>query len=42
MVIIDTPISDYLNSINKHAGLIVCRPLDLPRSALWHKPQAAR
>ena len=42
MVIIDTPISDYLNSINKHAGLIVCRPLDLPRSPLWEKPQAAR
>lgn len=37
MVVIDTPITDYLNSIQKHAGFIICRPLDLPRSPLWQR-----
>ena len=35
MVIIDRPISDYLNSASKHAGIIVCRPGDVPPSPLW-------
>ena len=35
MVIIDRPISDYLNSASKHAGIIVCRPGDVPQSPLW-------
>jgi len=35
MVIIDRPISDYVNSASKHAGIIVCRPNDVPPSALW-------
>jgi len=28
-VIIDTPITDYLNDNSKHAGMIICRPKDL-------------
>ncbi len=35
MVIIDRPISDYLNGSNSHAGIIICRPYDLPPSPLW-------
>ncbi len=35
MVIIDRPISDYLNSASKHAGIIVCRPGEVPQSSLW-------
>lgn len=30
MVIIDRPISDYLNGSPKHAGMIICRPADPP------------
>ena len=30
MTIIDRPITDYLNQAGKHAGIIVCRPNDLP------------
>lgn len=37
MVIIDTPITDYLNASSKHAGIVICRPLDLPPSPLWSK-----
>jgi hypothetical protein len=40
MVIIDRPISDYLNENQKHAGVVICRPLDLPQSALWQKTVA--
>jgi Protein of unknown function (DUF1460) len=35
MVVIDRPISDYLNSASKHAGIIICRPNDVPPSPLW-------
>ena len=35
MVIIDRPITDYVNGASKHAGIIVCRPNDLPPSPLW-------
>lgn len=35
MVIIDRPITDYLNGASKHAGIIICRPNDVPRSPLW-------
>ncbi len=35
MVIIDRPITDYLNASSKHAGIIICRPNDLPQSAQW-------
>lgn len=35
MVIIDRPITDYLNAASKHTGIIVCRPNDLPQSPLW-------
>jgi len=31
-VIIDRPISDYLSGGTKHAGIIICRPNDLPGS----------
>lgn len=35
MVIIDRPITDYLNGSRKHAGVVICRPKDLPPSPLW-------
>jgi hypothetical protein len=35
MTVIDRPISDYVNGGSKHAGIIICRPNDLPPSALW-------
>ena len=35
MVIIDRPISDYLNGAPKHAGIVICRPNDVPASPLW-------
>lgn len=35
MVIIDRPITDYLNGGSKHAGMVICRPNDVPPSALW-------
>lgn len=35
MVIIDRPITDYVNAAAKHTGIIICRPNDLPQSPLW-------
>jgi hypothetical protein len=35
MVLIDKPITDYINGGTKHAGIIICRPKDLPPSPLW-------
>lgn len=35
MVILDQPITDYLNESSKHAGMIICRPVDVPPSSLW-------
>lgn len=35
MVIIDRPITDYVNDSSKHGGIIVCRPNDVPPSPLW-------
>ncbi len=32
MTIIDRPITDYLNGASKHAGIIICRPNDVPQS----------
>jgi hypothetical protein len=40
MVTIDRPITDYLNGSISHAGIIICRPLDLPPSPLWQKNPA--
>ncbi|MFM2198363.1 MAG: hypothetical protein RLZZ505_1795 [Verrucomicrobiota bacterium] len=37
MTIIDRPITDYVNGNTKHAGIVVCRPLDLPPSPLWQR-----
>ena len=37
MVIIDRPITDYLNGSASHAGIIICRPVDLPPSPLWQR-----
>jgi Protein of unknown function (DUF1460) len=34
-VIIDRPITDYVNTGSKHAGIIICRPNDIPQSPLW-------
>ncbi|MGJ8634547.1 MAG: N-acetylmuramoyl-L-alanine amidase-like domain-containing protein [Luteolibacter sp.] len=42
MTIIDRPITDYLNGSSKHAGMIICRPYDIPRSSLWQKNTAGR
>ncbi len=33
MAIIDRPITDYVNGRDKHAGIIICRPNDVPPSA---------
>ena len=40
MVIIDGPISDYVNTGSKHAGIIICRPNDVPQSPLWQNNMA--
>ncbi|MBK1817826.1 DUF1460 domain-containing protein [Luteolibacter yonseiensis] len=40
MVIIDRPIADYVNAASKHAGIIICRPDDVPPSALWQNGMA--
>ncbi len=42
MVIIDRPISNYLVENPKHAGIVVCRPLELPQSPLWQKSMASQ
>jgi len=42
MVIIDRPITDYLNEASKHAGMIICRPNDLPPSKLWQSNVASQ
>jgi Protein of unknown function (DUF1460) len=35
MTLIDKPITEYLSGSSKHAGIIICRPNDLPPSPLW-------
>lgn len=40
MTLIDKPITDYLNGSSKHAGIIICRPNDVPPSPLWEKAVA--
>ena len=40
MVVIDRPITDYLNGSASHAGFVMCRPADLPLSPLWQKQMA--
>ena len=42
MNIIDRPITDYLAGSSKHAGIIVCRPFDIPPSPLWQKNTAGQ
>jgi hypothetical protein len=37
MTIIDRPIADYLNGSSKHAGIVVCRPNELPPSGMWKR-----
>jgi hypothetical protein len=37
MTLIDKPITEYLNGSSKHAGIVICRPLDLPPSPLWNQ-----
>lgn len=37
MCVIDRPITDYLNGTSKHAGIVICRPNDLPQSPLWQQ-----
>ena len=40
MVIIDRPIADYVNGAPNHAGIIICRPNDVPQSSLWQSKVA--
>jgi hypothetical protein len=40
--IIDRPISDYLNGSSKHAGIVICRPLDVAPSDAWDQRMARR
>jgi hypothetical protein len=35
--VFDKPITDYLNELSTHSGVIVCRPKDLPPSRMWQK-----
>ena len=42
MTIIDRPISDYLNGSSSHAGIVICRPYDLPPSRLWEQQVVRR
>ncbi len=42
MTVIDRPISDYLKGSSKHAGIVICRPKDLPPSRLWSQGMAER
>ena len=35
MTVIDRPIADYVNGGSKHAGIIICRPNDVPQTPLW-------
>jgi hypothetical protein len=42
MTIIDRPITDYVNGNSKHAGIIICRPFDVPPSPLWQKNVAGQ
>lgn len=42
MTIIDRPISDYVNGNAKNAGIIVCRPFDIPPSPLWQRNVAGQ
>lgn len=37
MTIIDRPITDYLRGSRKHAGIVICRPKDLPPSPMWQQ-----
>lgn len=42
MTIIDRPITDYLKGSSKHAGIVVCRPKDLPPSPMWKQNVVGR
>jgi len=42
MTIIDRPITNYLEGSSKHAGIIICRPYDLPRSSQWERAMVGR
>jgi len=37
MTLIDVPITDYLNGNAKHAGIVICRPGELPPSPMWQR-----
>jgi hypothetical protein len=42
MTIIDRPITEYLSGNAKHAGIVVCRPFDIPPSPLWQRNVAGQ
>ena len=35
--VFDKPITDYLNELSTHSGVIICRPKELPPSRMWQK-----
>lgn len=39
-MIVDCPITDYLNRRSSHAGIIICRPGELPPSPMWERAVA--
>lgn len=41
-VIIDRPITDYVNGASKHAGIIICRPSEVPPSPMWQNRVATK
>jgi hypothetical protein len=42
MTVIDRPIADYVTGATKHAGIIICRPRDVPQSSLWQNKVAGQ
>ena len=42
MTIIDKPITDYLKESSKRAGIVICRPRDLPPSPMWRQNVVGR
>lgn len=39
-MVLDRPITDYLNQGSSHGGIIICRPRDLPPSPMWESAVA--
>jgi hypothetical protein len=39
-MILDRPIADYLYQNSSRAGIIICRPKELPPSPMWERAVA--